>query len=729
MKKSIVVIALALCPILHAQQPERNLSVAPAATADKNSTPALAKSQTSASTQVLLAALARVRDMEAAGTLTAEGKALYQADAVKRTGYQYCGQSQGFAERGELREAIRAASKALFLGISVGDEDLAAHAKRDLAMAYLFAGDLDRAQQYGEEAMKLYVKPDNRRAVRGWTYKILGDVASRRGEFEKAYSLYDKSIDEADEALRFYARAALASAYAAGNQAAQARKALEKADSFVGVLSPNLQRSARDGLLRIRGTLALKDGKFEEAIQLFEEALAAQAGKQEFAYEQFWALEGVGRAKAAGGDKAGALKAYMDAIAASEKVRARFRSEEFKTGLFGEMQEVFGRAVQLLEEAGQPELAWEISERGRARALLDLLRNRVKFVPGTAVPADNFGRPTKLEDISSRLKPGEVVVGYHVLPARTYVWAIRSGGTQSIAVELGLDALTRQVEEYRNALIHHRPAANETGGKLYDALVKPLSLGEGEAVAFIPHGALHYLPFQALWTGDKYLIQKHAVSYVPSGGTLVTLSVSRMAKSGKLFALGNPDLGDPALALPGAQREVEAIRALFPEAETYFQKEATRERLLQGVGQSRFVHVAAHASVDAVDPLYSKIYLAGANQTGAVEARDIYAMKLDGAALVALSACETGLGKVSKGDEIWGFTRSFLSAGAPSLLVSLWPVSDESTEKLMKRFYGELNRGNDARRALQSAQLEVMGDPRFASPYFWSAFNLVGDWR
>jgi CHAT domain-containing protein len=112
-----------------------------------------------------------------------------------------------------------------------------------------------------------------------------------------------------------------------------------------------------------------------------------------------------------------------------------------------------------------------------------------------------------------------------------------------------------------------------------------------------------------------------------------------------------------------------------------------------------------------------------------VEAREVYSMKLDTVSLVALSACETGLGKVSRGDEIWGFTRSFLSAGAPSLMVSLWPVADESTEKLMKRFYAEMTKGIDRRRALQAAQLDVMRDPRFSAPYFWAAFNLVGDWR
>ena len=104
-------------------------------------------------------------------------------------------------------------------------------------------------------------------------------------------------------------------------------------------------------------------------------------------------------------------------------------------------------------------------------------------------------------------------------------------------------------------------------------------------------------------------------------------------------------------------------------------------------------------------------------------------MKLGGTELVVLSACETGLGNVSRGDEVWGFTRSFLSAGAPALLVSLWEVSDEATEMLMKRFYGDLTKGIGRREALRNASLAVLSDARFSSPVYWSAFNLVGDMR
>jgi len=111
-----------------------------------------------------------------------------------------------------------------------------------------------------------------------------------------------------------------------------------------------------------------------------------------------------------------------------------------------------------------------------------------------------------------------------------------------------------------------------------------------------------------------------------------------------------------------------------------------------------------------------------------LEAHEVYELDLSRAGLVALSACSTGLGHVSRGDELWGFTRSFLAAGSRTLLVSLWPVEDEATARLMARFYVRL--GEDGvRGALRRAQLELLADPHTRDPFFWAAFNAIGDWR
>jgi CHAT domain-containing protein len=103
-------------------------------------------------------------------------------------------------------------------------------------------------------------------------------------------------------------------------------------------------------------------------------------------------------------------------------------------------------------------------------------------------------------------------------------------------------------------------------------------------------------------------------------------------------------------------------------------------------------------------------------------------MKLPDTALVTLSACESGLGRVASGDEVLGFPRAFLSAGSGSLIASLWPVSDDATELLMSTSTAPWPRGR-TQRAMQAAQIAVLRQPKLAHPFFWAPFNLIGDWR
>ena len=107
----------------------------------------------------------------------------------------------------------------------------------------------------------------------------------------------------------------------------------------------------------------------------------------------------------------------------------------------------------------------------------------------------------------------------------------------------------------------------------------------------------------------------------------------------------------------------------------------------------------------------------------------MYRLDLSNTETVVLSACDSGLGRVSSGDEIWGFTRAFLGAGTSTLVVSLWPVADESTERLMASFYGARVKGANRHRALRDAQLSLLKDEVFRDPFFWAPFNLIGDWR
>ena len=111
---------------------------------------------------------------------------------------------------------------------------------------------------------------------------------------------------------------------------------------------------------------------------------------------------------------------------------------------------------------------------------------------------------------------------------------------------------------------------------------------------------------------------------------------------------------------------------------------------------------------------------------GKLRLADIFNLQLD-ADLVVLSACETGLGQQVRGEGLVGFTRAFFYAGARSLAVSLWLVPDTSTPELMRALYVRLQRGESKAEALRHAKLAMIAGERYAHPFYWAPFVLVGD--
>jgi CHAT domain-containing protein len=622
------------------------------------------------------------------------------------------------AERGELRESIRAASRALYVGQRQGNDDLVAVSKRDFAIAYSYAGDLDRAEQYAREALQHAAKDPA--VVAGPAYKVLGDVAVRRGKRAEAIGYYNQGLAAASERFRPLIQISLVNVYVTDGRTKEGRAAIQE---IPVPDNPSLKQSYRRSL----GNLLLAEGNAAEAGKLF--AVAAQeASGDDAAYERLWAQEGLARSLLAQGDRASARKAYLEAARSAETIRAKFRSEEFKTGLFGDVQQIFERALALSMEAGEVETAWELSEASRSRALLDVVRERVPVsapAQGVALAA----APVKLAEVRGALREGEALVEFHSLDERLYVWVVRPGGIRGVAIDMPRAALERAVDEFRAAILERRRTADDLARRMYESLLKPLGLAEGERLVIVPHGALHYMPFQALRDDDRYLIERNPLAVVPSASVAVQLARRSSDVRGRLVAFGNP-ANEEKFALPGAEREIEKIGTLFDDKRVFVQRDASRQAFRQNAGSGRILHVAAHAEVDTVDPLASRILLArDAADPGFLEAREIYELKLGDVSLVTLSACESGLGRIARGDEILGFTRSFLTAGVEGMIVSLWPVSDDSTELLMTTLYGELAKGAQAIDAMRSAQIAVLKRSRFAHPFFWAPFNLIGDWR
>ena len=682
--------------------------------------PALAQDgQPAGASAAFRVAEARQHDAETLKALSTEGQLLYRRDRVKLDGYQYCSQAVALAERGEFRLSIRAASRALYVGQQQGNDDLVAVSKRDFAIAYSYAGDLDRAEQYAREALQH--QANDPRQVAGPAYKVLGDVAARRGKMADAIALYNQSLVAASETFRPLVQISLANAYIAEGKPQEARALYDQ-------IAPPENPALRAMHWRSLGNLLLLEGKPAAAVKLFA-AAAQDASGADSAYQRLWAQEGLARSYLAVNDAAGARRAYFAAAQSAESIRAKFRSEEFKAGLFGDTQQIFERALSLSMEAGDVEAGWRLSEASRSRALLDVVRERVSLGDRTdavALSAD----PVPLREVQATLRGGEALVEFHTLDQRLYAWVVRKDSVKGVTIEQPRATLEKIVDQFRQSIFERKRTAGELGQRLYQILIQPLGLAENERLLIVPHGALHYLPFQALRDGNSYLIERHALAVAPSASVAIQLVKKGTTASGRLVAFGNPAYEDPRLALPGSEREIEQIGNLFPSKKVFVQHDASKRLFRDNAGSGRILHVAAHAEVDTIDPLASRILLAEEGQDpGFLEAREVYGLPMGDVSLVTLSACESGLGRIARGDEILGFTRSFFTAGAAGLIVSLWPVSDDSTELLMTSVYGELAKGAEAIDAMRAGQIAVLKRPRFSHPFFWAPFNFIGDWR
>jgi CHAT domain-containing protein len=172
---------------------------------------------------------------------------------------------------------------------------------------------------------------------------------------------------------------------------------------------------------------------------------------------------------------------------------------------------------------------------------------------------------------------------------------------------------------------------------------------------------------------------------------------------------------------PRVRDEVRVLAPLFPDSTALLDESATLAAVREQAPNADVIHLACHGQFRPDNPLFSSLRLGD----GWLTVRDAYGLNLR-CSLVTLSACETGVSAVAPGDELIGLARGFFSAGAPTLLLSLWAVDDEATATLMLNFYTRLREGAAPAEALRFAQLQSLKEQ--PHPFFWSPFVLMGRW-
>jgi CHAT domain-containing protein len=251
--------------------------------------------------------------------------------------------------------------------------------------------------------------------------------------------------------------------------------------------------------------------------------------------------------------------------------------------------------------------------------------------------------------------------------------------------------------------------------KLYEKLLKPLmGFIQDRNLIIVPVSVLHYVPFQALFDGENYVVENREVVFSPSSTIWKTLDKRPLRKLKNVLLMGFADE-----KIPLVNDEIKQLKAIFQNSKSFVGKSANFSNYTRNAEDFDVLHLACHGQFRPDNPLFSSLHLAN----GFVTVRDICSQKLN-AELVTLSACETGLNKIFAGDEILGLARGFLTAGVNSLILSLWTVNDKATGELIKIFYTELQRGNAVSASLRKAQKNFIAQGKH--PYFWSPFAIIG---
>ncbi|MER3492866.1 MAG: Fis family transcriptional regulator [Mastigocladus sp. ERB_26_2] len=545
--------------------------------------------------------------------------------------------------------------------------------------------------------------------------------------------------------LEAFALASIGDAYTKLNQSDRALENYQKAVALAKVVG-NPQVHAHT--LYKLGQFYDKKQNYAQAINSYQQAVVA-AKKSNDKVVIGPILTQLGAVQFQAGKLADASKSLYEAIALYESLRAGL-TDQNKISIFEIQAYTYRLLQQTLITQNQPEAALEVAERGRARAFVELLAS--KLSASSQTPANS--KPLSIEQIKQIAKrQNATLVEYSVIGNDAiYIWVVQPTGKIAFrqvdlkAQKISLPELVKTSRESLGVkgrgIIEVAVVDNSSQQQkqklqqLYQLLITPIAsllpTNPNQRVIFIPHESLFLVPFAALQdTNGKYLIEKHTILTAPAIQVLDLTTKPKQQSRGKqvkeVLVMGNPTmpkLEPPLQPLPGSEKEAQAI-AQLENTTAIIGAQATETLLKQKLPNAKIVHLATHGLLESPQDktIPTAIALAPSpKDDGLLTPAEIVDLPIK-AEMVVLSACDTGRGKIT-GDGVIGLSRSLMTAGASSVVVSLWAVPDAPTSGLMTEFYHNLQQNPDKAVALRNAILTTM--KRHPNPVNWAAFTLIG---
>ncbi len=624
------------------------------------------------------------------------------------------------------------------IATKLGKPDLAANCSRALALALLSSGEAEEALKHGEETVAL------RRAAKDAIF--LGHDLLFLAELQLQLNHFDEAEHSLQEARTF------------------AKTDFDRGmhDGFAANLA--LKRSLSQGAADYPAVIAMQESAV--AAKLKNLAAGADFAKLGATHDfislaAFQTQAGLLDAAAASLAEASAGADAWETNARQAQNQAVFSADQVNLNMAAIRAGIYEREQQIAILRGDPLTALVAAENGRGTAQAALLRGKLglgdeqRIVKTltieeiSAIVAEHAGTFV----VYSTIHPFTSDTGRHFRhgdpsgPApQLCVWVIHPGGNvqfKSLPLAGPLhESVTAALTELRN------PDPDKPTGALaalstllIDPIREFLPQEPGSLLTFVPQGELFLVPFAALSVGNgQTLLDRHTITVTPS---IEMLRLAReqdkaVAASGNtgILLVGNPtmpgyqprpDRSTESLSpLPGAEAEAKQIAGILG-AEPLIGDAATETAVVERMAGARFLHFATHGLLEAessyTQSLLSALAFAPSpEEDGFLTAKEVSRLELH-AELAVLSACDTGRGAIT-GDGVVGLSRGFISAGVPTLVVSLWPVSDAATAALMGHYYRAMKSGSSKATALRDAMLRTK--EQYPEPVMWAPFVLYG---
>jgi CHAT domain-containing protein/Tfp pilus assembly protein PilF len=685
--------------------------------------------------------------------------------------------------RNAYEQALDSYQAALEIFRQLGDKEGTASMLNDIANIRETEGNFQEAESLYEQSLKIKMEIGNKLGSAGGLGNI-GRMKARQGAFKQALEYYQKAL-EIFQAINNKSGIGkvhldLSDAYWFQGDYVRAAEFGEKAATFAKqtgnnpILVDALTSVART--YRALGDLDRAGRNLAEAVAAIERLRNMVGGPE---LDQQRVLENRINPYSAMADLLIDQNKSAEAFGFAERARARVLLEVLQSGkvnvvkaMTAEEKNQERKLLSQLSSLNSQVLAERLKNQPDQDLLADLTRRleqaRVAYEtlqtsiyaahPELRTQRGDF-RPISLTDCSALLPDrNTALLEFLVLEDRTLLFVLTRGtdhdtpDLKAYQIPVKQTELAALCDSFRGRLARRDLNYAEPARKIYDLLLRPAARdvqGKNNMV-IVPDGPLWELPFQALQPApNHFLIQDTRISYAPSLTALremIKASQTRTQNGNRvgLLALGNALIQKGTLSeggqvlmgttlgpLPQAESQVQALGQMYGPASSrvYTGTQATEDKLKSEAGSCRVLHIAAHAIVDNVSPMYSQIILSraqGSDDDGLLEAWEIVDMDLS-ADLAVLSACETAGGRVGAGEGMIGLSWAFFVAGCPATVVSQWNVEATSTTKLMVEFHRNLLAGMSKAEALRRAELKLLKTRATSDPFYWAGFVVMGN--